>query len=95
MHTFGNRYRFAARCCLRRMGEETLWKNPGDETAPARWSYLIQVLFKEPVPIPEKEKMAEFQDGKCPVQLMADVNSRQIERSKGQSAFLAYGRWLG
>ena len=84
--------------------------------------YLIQMLFKEPVDMPDKEKMtavmgkhigsaecfcydkkmagfaaldhiAEFQDGKCPVQLM--VMKCDKFKGKGFDAFLMsqMGHW--
>ncbi len=82
--------------------------------------YLIQMLFKEPVEMPDKEKMtaimekhigstecfcydkkmagfaaldhvAEFQDGKCPVQLM--VMKCDKFKGKGFDAFLMSQMW--
>ena len=82
--------------------------------------YLIQMLFKEPVEMPDKEKMtaimekhigstecfcydkkmagfaaldhvAEFQDGKCPVQLMVMKCDRF--KGKGFDAFLMSQMW--
>lgn len=82
--------------------------------------YLIQMLFKEPVEMPDKEKMtaimekhigstecfcydkkmagfaaqehiAEFKDGKCPVQLM--VMKCDKFKGKGFDAFLMSQMW--
>ena len=82
--------------------------------------YLIQMLFKELVPMPDKEKMtavmekhigltecfcydkkmagfaaqehiAEFKDGKCPVQLM--VMKCDKFKGKGFDAFLMSQMW--
>ena len=82
--------------------------------------YLIQMLFKEPVSMPDKEKMiavmerhvgpvecfchdkktagfaaldhiAEFQDGKCPVQLM--VMKCDKFKGKGFDEFLLSQMW--
>ena len=82
------------------MSNKVFQQNLDDKKGPQPGGpYLIQMLFKEPVPMPDKEKMtavmekhigsaecfcydkkmagfatlehiAEFQDGKCPVQLM-------------------------
>ena len=82
------------------MSNQVFKQNLNDKKGPQPGGpYLIQMLFKEPVDMPDKEKMtavmekhigsvecfchdkkmagfaaldhiAEFQDGKCPVQLM-------------------------
>lgn len=90
------------------------------QTADEVYTYLIQMLFKEPVEMPDKEKMtavmekhigstecfcydkkmagfaaqehiAEFKDGKCPVQLM--VMKCDKFKGKGFDAFLMSQMW--
>ena len=98
------------------MSNKVFQQNLDDKKGPQPGGpYLIQMLFKEPVPMPDKEKMtavmgkhigatecfcydkkmagfatldhiAEFQDGKCPVQLM--VMKCDKFKGKGFDAFL-------
>ena len=97
------------------MSNQVFKQNLDDKKGPQPGGpYLIQMLFKEPVPMPDKEKMtavmgkhigsaecfcydkkmagfaaldhiAEFQDGKCPVQLMV----MKCDKFKGKGFMLA------
>lgn len=97
------------------MSNKLFQQNLDDKKGPQPGGpYLIQMLFKEPVDMPDKEKMtavmgkhigsaecfcydkkmagfaaldhiAEFQDGKCPVQLM--VMKCDKFKGKGFDAF--------
>ena len=103
------------------MSNKVFQQNLDDKKGPQPGGpYLIQMLFKEPVPMPDKEKMtavmgkhigatecfcydkkmagfaaldhiAEFQDGKCPVQLM--VMKCDKFKGKGFDAFLLSQMW--
>ena len=103
------------------MSNQVFQQNLDDKKGPQPGGpYLIQMLFKEPVPMPDKEKMtavmgkhigaaecfcydkkmagfaaldhiAEFQDGKCPVQLM--VMKCDKFKGKGFDAFLLSQMW--
>ena len=103
------------------MSNQVFQQNLDDKKGPQPGGpYLIQMLFKEPVPMPDKEKMtavmekhigsaecfcydkkmagfaalehiAEFQDGKCPVQLM--VMKCDKFKGKGFDEFLLSQMW--
>ena len=103
------------------MSNKLFQQNLDDKKGPQPGGpYLIQMLFKEPVDMPDKEKMtavmgkhigsaecfcydkkmagfaaldhiAEFQDGKCPVQLM--VMKCDKFKGKGFDAFLLSQMW--
>ena len=103
------------------MSNKAFQQNLDDKKGPQPGGpYLIQMLFKEPVEMPDKEKMtaimekhigstecfcydkkmagfaaldhvAEFQDGKCPVQLM--VMKCDKFKGKGFDAFLMSQMW--
>ena len=103
------------------MGNQVFQQNLDDKKGPQPGGpYLIQMLFKEPVEMPDKEKMtaimekhigstecfcydkkmagfaaqdhiAEFKDGKCPVQLM--VMKCDKFKGKGFDAFLMSQMW--
>ena len=103
------------------MSNKLFQQNLDDKKGPQPGGpYLIQMLFKEPVDMPDKEKMtavmgkhigsaecfcydkkmagfaaldhiAEFQDGKCPVQLM--VMKCDKFKGKGFDAFLMSQMW--
>ena len=103
------------------MSNKVFQQNLDDKKGPQPGGpYLIQMLFKEPVAMPDKEKMtstmekhigavecfcydskmagfaaldhiAEFQDGKCPVQLM--VMKCDKFKGKGFDAFLMSQMW--
>ena len=103
------------------MSNQVFQQNLDDKKGPQpAGPYLIQLLFKEPVEMPDKEKMtavmgkhigatecfcydkkmagfaaldhiAEFQDGKCPVQLM--VMKCDKFKGKGFDAFLLSQMW--
>ena len=103
------------------MSNKAFQQNLDDKKGPQPGGpYLIQMLFKEPVDMPDKEKMtavmekhigsvecfchdkkmagfaaldhiAEFQDGKCPVQLM--VMKCDKFKGKGFDAFLMSQMW--
>ena len=103
------------------MSNEVFQQNLDDKKGPQLGGpYLIQMLFKEPVPMPDKEKMtavmekhigstecfcydkkmagfaaqehiAEFKDGKCPVQLM--VMKCDKFKGKGFDTFLMSQMW--
>ena len=103
------------------MSNKAFQQNLDDKKGPQPGGpYLIQMLFKEPVEMPDKEKMtaimekhigstecfcydkkmagfaaldhvAEFQDGKCPVQLMVMKCDRF--KGKGFDAFLMSQMW--
>ncbi len=103
------------------MSNKVFQQNLDDKKGPQPGGpYLIQMLFKEPVPMPDKEKMtavmgkhigvtecfcydkkmagfaaldhiAEFKDGKCPVQLM--VMKCDKFKGKGFDAFLLSQMW--
>ena len=103
------------------MSNKVFQQNLDDKKGPQPGGpYLIQMLFKEPVNMPDKEKMtavmenhigstecfcydtkmagfaaldhiAEFQDGKCPVQLM--VMKCDKFKGKGFDAFLMSQMW--
>lgn len=100
------------------MSNQVFRQNLDDKKGPQPGGpYLIQMLFKEPVDMPDKDEMtavmkkhigavecfcrdkkmagfaaldhiAEFQDGKCPVQLM--VMGCDKFKGKGFDAFLMY-----
>ena len=103
------------------MSNKAFQQNLDDKKGPQPGGpYLIQMLFKEPVEMPDKEKMtavmekhigstecfcydkkmagfaaqehiAEFKDGKCPVQLM--VMKCDKFKGKGFDAFLMSQMW--
>ena len=103
------------------MSNKVFQQNLDDKKGPQPGGpYLIQMLFKEPVEMPDKEKMtavmekhigstecfcydkkmagfaaqehiAEFKDGKCPVQLM--VMKCDKFKGKGFDAFLMSQMW--
>ena len=103
------------------MSNQVFQQNLDDKKGPQPGGpYLIQMLFKEPVDMPDKEKMtavmgkhigsaecfcydkkmagfaaqehiAEFKDGKCPVQLM--VMKCDKFKGKGFDAFLLSQMW--
>ena len=103
------------------MSNQLFQQNLDDKKGPQPGGpYLIQMLFKEPVEMPDKEKMtavmekhigstecfcydkkmagfaaqehiAEFKDGKCPVQLM--VMKCDKFKGKGFDAFLMSQMW--
>ena len=103
------------------MSNKAFQQNLDDKKGPQPGGpYLIQMLFKEPVEMPDKEKMtavmekhigstecfcydkkmagfaaqehiAEFKDGKCPVQLMV-MNCDKF-KGKGFDAFLMSQMW--
>ncbi len=103
------------------MSNKVFQQNLDDKKGPQPGGpYLIQMLFKEPVEMPDKGKMtavmekhigsaecfcydkkmagfaaqehiAEFQDGKCPVQLM--VMKCDKFKGKGFDAFLLSQMW--
>ena len=103
------------------MSNKVFQQNLDDKKGPQPGGpYLIQMLFKEPVEMPDKEKMtaimekhigstecfcydkkmagfaaqehiAEFKDGKCPVQLM--VTKCDKFKGKGFDAFLMSQMW--
>ena len=103
------------------MSNKAFQQNLDDKKGPQPGGpYLIQMLFKEPVDMPDKEKMtavmgkhigsaecfcydkkmagfaalehiAEFQDGKCPVQLM--VMKCDKFKGKGFDEFLLSQMW--
>ena len=103
------------------MSNKAFQQNLNDKKGPQPGGpYLIQMLFKEPVEMPDKEKMtavmekhigstecfcydkkmagfaaqehiAEFKDGKCPVQLM--VMKCDKFKGKGFDAFLMSQMW--
>ena len=103
------------------MSNQVFRQNLNDKKGPQPGGpYLIQMLFKEPVEMPDKEKMtavmekhigsteyfcydkkmagfaaqehiAEFKDGKCPVQLM--VMKCDKFKGKGFDAFLMSQMW--
>ena len=103
------------------MSNQVFQQNLNDKKGPQPGGpYLIQMLFKEPVDMPDKEKMtavmgkhigsaecfcydkkmagfaaldhiAEFQDGKCPVQLM--VMKCDKFKGKGFDEFLLSQMW--
>ena len=103
------------------MSNQVFQQNLDDKKGPQPGGpYLIQMLFKEPVAMPDKETMtstmekhigavecfcydnkmagfaaldhiAEFQDGKCPVQLM--VTKCDKFKGKGFDAFLMSQMW--
>ena len=103
------------------MSNKAFQQNLDDKKGPQTGGHnLIQMLFKEPVEMPDKEKMtaimekhigstecfcydkkmagfaaldhvAEFQDGKCPVQLM--VMKCDKFKGKGFDAFLMSQMW--
>lgn len=103
------------------MSDRIFQQNPDDEQGPRPGGpYLIQMLFKEPVPMPDKEIMtavmqrhigavecfhcdtkmagftalehiAEFKEGKAPVQLM--VMGCNEFKGKGFDAFLVSQMW--
>ena len=103
------------------MSNQVFQQNLDDKKGPQPGGpYLIQMLFKEPVEMPDKEKMtaviekhigstecfcydkkmagfatqehiAEFKDGKCPVQLM--VMKCDKFKGKGFDAFLMSQMW--
>ena len=103
------------------MSNKVFQQNLDDKKGPQPGGpYLIQMLFKEPVAMPDKETMtstmekhigsaecfcydkkmagfaaldhiAEFQDGKCPVQLM--VMQCDKFKGKGFDAFLMSQMW--
>ena len=103
------------------MSNQVFQQNLDDKKGPQPGGpYLIQMLFKEPVEMPDKEKMtaviekhigstecfcydkkmagfaaqehiAEFKDGKCPVQLM--VMGCNKFKGKGFDAFLMSQMW--
>ena len=113
--------RFWLKPNLMQMGNQVFQQNLDDKKGPQPGGpYLIQLLFKEPVEMPDKEKMtavmkkhigstecfcydkkmagfaaldhiAEFQDGKCPVQLM--VMKCDKFKGKGFDAFLLSQMW--
>lgn len=103
------------------MSNQVFQQNLDDKKGPQPGGpYLIQMLFKEPVPMPDKaamtdvmekhigpvecfchdkktagfaalEHIAEFQDGKCPVQLM--VMKCDKFKGKGFDKFLLSQMW--
>ena len=103
------------------MSNQAFQQNLNDKKGPQPGGpYLIQMLFKEPAEMPDKEKMtavmekhigsaecfcydqkmagfaaqdhiAEFKDGKCPVQLM--VMKCDKFKGKGFDAFLMSQMW--
>ncbi len=103
------------------MSNQVFQQNLNDKKGPQPGGpYLIQMLFKEPVEMPDKDTMtavmekhigsaecfcyddkmagfaaldhiAEFQDGKCPVQLMVMKCDRF--KGKGFDAFLLSQMW--
>ena len=87
------------------MSNQVFQQNLDDKKGPQPGGpYLIQMLFKEPVDMPDKDEMtavmagfaalghiAEFQDGKCPVQLM--VMKCDKFKGKGFDAFLMSQMW--
>ena len=103
------------------MSNQVFRQNLDDKKGPQPGGpYLIQMLFKEPVDMPDKDEMtavmkkhigavecfcrdkkmagfaaldhiAEFQDGKCPVQLM--VMGCDKFKGKGFDAFLMSQMW--
>ena len=103
------------------MSNQLFQQNLDDKKGPQPGGpYLIQMLFKEPVDMPDKETMtaviekhigstecfcydkqmtgfaaqehiAEFKDGKCPVQLMVMKCDRF--KGKGFDAFLMSQMW--
>ena len=103
------------------MSNKVFQQNLNDKQGPQPGGpYLIQMLFKEPVDMPDKDEMtavmekhigavecfccdkkmagfaaldhtAEFQDGKCPVQLM--VMKCDKFKGKGFDAFLMSQMW--
>lgn len=103
------------------MSNQVFQQNLDDKKGPQPGGpYLIQMLFKEPVDMPDKDEMtavmkkhigavecfcrdkkmagfaaldhiAEFQDGKCPVQLM--VMGCDKFKGKGFDAFLMSQMW--
>ena len=103
------------------MSNKVFQQNLDDKKGPQPGGpYLIQMLFKEPVDMPDKDEMcavmekhigavecfcrdkkmtgfaaldhiAEFQDGKCPVQLM--VMKCDKFKGKGFDAFLMSQMW--
>ena len=103
------------------MSNKVFQQNLDDKKGPQPGGpYLIQMLFKEPVEMPDKEKMtavmekhiestecfcydqkmagfaaqehiAEFKDGKCPVQLM--VMKCDKFKGKGFDAFMMSQMW--